>query len=195
MIEAKPTAYAGVNFRSRLEASWAAMWDQLGWKWEYEPFDMRGWTPDFLLMGAVPILVEVKPLASIDLDGPIPAMAAKALEGCAEYDVMVVGVSPNVIVNMQSAPSAIGWMWCREWEMTGGANVAEDGDIWHDQGSFKMRRSGLYDGDHHCSHMDGAEIARRWATARNETQWNRVAAKAGREDWAALKAKWKAAVK
>jgi hypothetical protein len=36
-IEALPTWYAGVTFRSRLEADWAATLDSLDIHWEYEP--------------------------------------------------------------------------------------------------------------------------------------------------------------
>lgn len=58
-----PTMYAGIQFRSRLEAQWAAMFDLLKWPWDYEPFDCNGWIPDFLLKGAVPFLLDVKPMA------------------------------------------------------------------------------------------------------------------------------------
>lgn len=44
-----PTTYKGVNFRSRLEATWAAMFDLLELKWSYEPIDLDGWIPDFVL--------------------------------------------------------------------------------------------------------------------------------------------------
>jgi len=54
-----PTRYAGVNFRSRLEATWAVFFDSIGLPWRYEPFDLEGWTPDFLLQDD--ILCEVKP--------------------------------------------------------------------------------------------------------------------------------------
>lgn len=37
MLEAKPVTYAGVNFRSTLEAHWAYTLDHYGIKWEYEP--------------------------------------------------------------------------------------------------------------------------------------------------------------
>jgi hypothetical protein len=57
-----PTRYNGVKFRSRLEARWAAFFEQCGWPWEYEPFDLEGWIPDFLIKGASPCLVEVKPI-------------------------------------------------------------------------------------------------------------------------------------
>jgi hypothetical protein len=48
-IAAIPTTYAGVRFRSRLEARWAATFDLLGWEWAYEPYDLNGWIPDFVL--------------------------------------------------------------------------------------------------------------------------------------------------
>lgn len=46
-IASIPTIYAGVQFRSRLEARWAAFFDLVGLRWEYEPFDLAGWIPDF----------------------------------------------------------------------------------------------------------------------------------------------------
>jgi hypothetical protein len=60
-----PTVYAGVQFRSRLEARWAAFFDLLGWKWEYEPFDLEGYIPDFLLHQRPHTiwLAEVKPVS------------------------------------------------------------------------------------------------------------------------------------
>jgi len=58
-IKAIPTKYAGVQFRSRLEARWAAMFDMLGWEWEYEPIDLDGYIPDFIV--GEKMLVEVKP--------------------------------------------------------------------------------------------------------------------------------------
>ena len=35
-IPAIPTTYAGVNFRSRLEAKWAAFFDIVAWQWDYD---------------------------------------------------------------------------------------------------------------------------------------------------------------
>jgi hypothetical protein len=66
-----PTRYNGTNFRSRLEARWAAFFDLLGWNWEYEAVDRDGWIPDFLVMGSgasriEPVLVEVKPITFFD---------------------------------------------------------------------------------------------------------------------------------
>lgn len=62
-IRAIPTTYAGVNFRSRLEARWAAMFDLLGLRWDYEPpIDFAGWIPDFMITCRLrPVYVEIKP--------------------------------------------------------------------------------------------------------------------------------------
>lgn len=62
-IKAIPTYYEGIRFRSRLEAKWAALFDQLNWVWTYEPYDLEGWAPDFAIKGKEgDILVEVKPV-------------------------------------------------------------------------------------------------------------------------------------
>jgi hypothetical protein len=44
-----PTTYCGVNMRSRLEARWADLFTQFGWRWNYEPLDFDGWIPDFVM--------------------------------------------------------------------------------------------------------------------------------------------------
>lgn len=62
-MKAIPTNYAGVQFRSRLEAKWAALFDIAGLQWSYEPFDLEGWAPDFAIHTKDGnILVEVKPV-------------------------------------------------------------------------------------------------------------------------------------
>jgi ribosomal protein L37AE/L43A len=44
-----PTTYRGVRFRSRLEARYAVFFDEVGWPWQYEPIDLIGYIPDFIL--------------------------------------------------------------------------------------------------------------------------------------------------
>ena len=66
-IEAKRTMYNGVQFRSRLEAKWACFFDLIGWKWTYEPCELNGYNPDFIIQctgdqyGTNTMIVEVKP--------------------------------------------------------------------------------------------------------------------------------------
>lgn len=66
-MNAIPTKYNGIQFRSRLEATWAAFFDLTRsidptFEWEYEPIDLKGYIPDFILsMYGRQIIVEVKP--------------------------------------------------------------------------------------------------------------------------------------
>ncbi len=67
MLKAIETHYNGYRFRSRLEARWAAFFDTLGVRYEYEPegFDLDGlwYLPDFWLP-MERIWVEIKPANS-----------------------------------------------------------------------------------------------------------------------------------
>lgn len=60
-IKSHPTIFNGVQYRSRLEARWAAFFTLEEMAFEYEPLDLEGWSPDFLLLDAN-AFVEVKPL-------------------------------------------------------------------------------------------------------------------------------------
>lgn len=83
LYAAIPTTYKGVRMRSRLEAKWAAMFDQMKWSWEYEPIDLDGWIPDFLVKIQEgdpgppinnrvrfnlhkPMLIEIKPIFNVE---------------------------------------------------------------------------------------------------------------------------------
>jgi len=63
-----PTKWNGVQFRSRLEARWAAFFTAIGWPWSYEPIDLQGYIPDFLLHLHEDVLVEVKPFTRFEDD-------------------------------------------------------------------------------------------------------------------------------
>ena len=51
-----------IQFRSRIEAQWAYMFEALKWNWEYEPIDLNGYIPDFIITfdKNVQVLIEVK---------------------------------------------------------------------------------------------------------------------------------------
>jgi hypothetical protein len=110
-IKAIPTKYKGVMFRSRLEATWAAYFDNACIRWDYEPIDLEGWTPDFILrLEDTQMLVEVKPvdLASdsigryVESTGigyvhrafPHKNLYKKAFDHSEKYDVLLLGLSP-----------------------------------------------------------------------------------------------------
>jgi hypothetical protein len=100
-IPAIPTRYRGRLYRSRLEARWAAFFDLLGWEHEYEPFELNGWIPDFLLRGTwasgyrAGVLVEIKPVSTYDRD-----VGQKVIDACADTeweggtDRLLFGVAP-----------------------------------------------------------------------------------------------------
>lgn len=91
-IKAIPTVYNHVQFRSRLEARWAAFFDLCGWDWDYEPFDLEGWAPDFMLKGKTKALVEVKP---IDFGGNDDAALRQAKVHAAKAFRTAATVSPQ----------------------------------------------------------------------------------------------------
>lgn len=92
-----PTLYKGIQFRSRLEARWAAYFDLWSMDWKYEPIDLPGYIPDFIC-SAGPFredLFEVKPASS----------PADCLDAAAKIDAsgwrgaaVVVGRDPSIML-------------------------------------------------------------------------------------------------
>src|ERR1700744_44402 len=107
-IKAIPTKYNGRQYRSRLEARWAAFFDVLGWAHEYEPFDLGSWSPDFLLRGPTgeSCIVEVKPLLSFDEEEALKMERAPLSPDTTERNLLLLGVAP---VAHSKAGVQIGW--------------------------------------------------------------------------------------
>lgn len=87
-----PTTYRGITFRSRLEATWACFFDLVNWSWEYEPIDLHGYIPDFVVQGAAPLLVEVKPAGNIAL---LSHFVEKIERSGWEHEALLVGTGPE----------------------------------------------------------------------------------------------------
>ena len=89
------TTYAEVNFRSRLEAKWADMFDLMGLKWEYEPaIDLPGWIPDFRISTPiVDVLTEVKPCREVSLGEC--ADYNKARKFWPNFQILLLGLGPT----------------------------------------------------------------------------------------------------
>lgn len=121
-IKPIPTKYNGIQFRSRLEATWAAFFDNMGWSWNYEPFDLNGWTPDFLLKSKIEnILVEVKPITSIsDFIHTQKKYLKEELKFNSGYNCLVLGTSPQWVKSTyyeNQSGLQVGWMnFYGEWE-------------------------------------------------------------------------------
>lgn len=92
-VNAIETTYKGYEFRSRLEAKWACVFDQLWWPWEYEPIDLNGYIPDFHVdLGRTKFFVEIKPAMTKNELVPALDKAAKAL-GDRDEQILVLGGS------------------------------------------------------------------------------------------------------
>lgn len=92
-----PTAYKGINYRSRLEARWGWVFDgACEGRVVYEPFDADGYIPDFLTYPhpGLPILVEVKPVSKLDEYAEVLDDAIHRLGQHWTHGVGVVGLSP-----------------------------------------------------------------------------------------------------
>lgn len=116
-ISAKETTYNGCIFRSRLEAKWAAFFDLVGWEWVYEPFDLKGWSPDFLIKGTEDILVEVKPITEFHYE-----TCKKIDKAYPSGRAMILGCTTNISGFTREGPKkkitkADGFCWFRsKWE-------------------------------------------------------------------------------
>lgn len=161
-IKAHPTTYAGVNFRSRLEATWAAFFDLCGWRWDYEPLDLNGWVPDFVLEKSV--AVEIKPVMKLgDLSQEyVLRMGSSGWPG----PIWVLGVSVDALDK-----SAIGWslsgagysLWPSRNQRVGGSGefVAYSDNV------------GVVTVDYVTESMGGAysKLQDAWNQAKNTVQW------------------------
>ena len=179
-IRAIPTYYEGIKFRSRLEARWAALFDNLFWAWTYEPYDLNGWAPDFSIKGKNgDILVEVKPVPGA-VDSP-EFDKARNHEVAMKMDVLLLGHSPikdngrcfiglcNQLSDDRHERGLYYPWWDRaviglwEGETTEG--------YCHENGDFSDRISGKHDGGR-FGYGEPRDLMDLWAAASNLVQWN-----------------------
>jgi hypothetical protein len=89
-----PTVFDGTEYRSRLEAKWAALFDLIGWRHDFEPFAGDWYIPDFTIAGPQPLVVEVKPaVVEADFDAALDKVTLGVFEHW-EHDVLILGADP-----------------------------------------------------------------------------------------------------
>jgi hypothetical protein len=166
-IKAIPTRYKGVQYRSRLEAKWAAFFDNIGWQYTYEPFDLGGYIPDFLIHGNHPFLIEVKPAVTLD---DYRAPISKIERADSPYDVLIVGVTarphPGLLLSHNDTLAVwIGCYGCKTWGVGSlshwfnPAGCDEQGCAVNENWAVEQQ------------HNDRRGIDHAWADATNEVQW------------------------
>lgn len=180
------TIYKGIEFRSRLEARYAAFFTRLGWPFTYEPFDGDGYIPDFAIHGPRPLLVEIKPAATFgDFEAPI-GKVTNGVRAHWPHDLLILGVDPLPILTSDAWPTwpAAGllgehdgdgnWTWGTAlWFSCG--NCGQDG-VFHDHMTYAGRPCGCYQGDHYLNEPLSAYIKTLWDDATNDVKWRGRAA-------------------
>jgi hypothetical protein len=175
-IKGIPTLYRGITFRSRLEAKWAAMFDRLEWRWEYEPIDLQGYIPDFVLKFHKDVLAEVKPAGTLtDCRQYIPKIARSGWTG----EALIFGSSLKLNPNSFMGPTC-----CLYGQTFGPLGELSWGEaelflcrscgkysIYHTELCYRCLVNGCYDGGSYISHVDFATIHTLWADAGEEVRY------------------------
>jgi hypothetical protein len=184
-VVAIPTTYQGVRFRSRLEAKWAALFDRLNWRWDYEPQDFDGYQPDFILRFRVPIFVEVKPLNWDESERDEEIMQAarsKIVRAGIKGEVLLLGthivlpsdLGPNPyqrigqLMDVNPTTDEVSpWGWAFGFECTHchSHSFGSEDNSWH------CRVRGCYDEHNSKDHMDGWDALAAFREASAEVQW------------------------
>jgi len=179
-----PTTYNGVNFRSRLEAKWAAFFDEMRWQWAYEPIDLNGWIPDFVV--GLPLstgaFVEIKPIewfSGIKVGQTLESelRIARMATPMSSRGLIVLGIAPSFdcfavhlgpVFEPQRHRLISGYLYQREHDGRFDIPVGADNNY-----------PGLMTGeDYKCPENStiayrNSEIERAWKRACNAVQWRK----------------------
>ena len=185
-VGAIPTMFNGRQYRSRLEARWAAFMSLCGWEHEYEPLDLNGWIPDFAIWGdeGSTVWVEVKPVIEFPRD-----VADKMEDGLPEEyrergdELLILGVRPppNALSSRLANRSRLGWMAQhappsapKEWRWRDclfGRWIEEAPfGFCYPYRPYVDRITGERSGGR-MPGAEGGDLARLWAEASNRVQW------------------------
>ena len=129
-MKATPTKFKGRIYRSFLESKWASFFTDLGWRFEYEPYELPGWIPDFEIIGdRGPLLVEVKPFSSSLEFGQAMLKSRNALTvKKLDREVLFLGTSP--FKSDSGLYSTLGWLDCNRRQHTCGAVITKEDVRW-----------------------------------------------------------------
>ena len=173
MIPGIRTNYNGRTYRSRLEARWAAMFDLLRWRFEYEPFDLNGYIPDFILPTAgEEIIVEVKPYTRLEQFDRGKILRAMRGTPWAGHEVLLLGAT---LPRTSDDSAAIGWLGEHGYDPADEDGywfqcaAFEDNDFCAEYGQYRRRLTGYYDGSPAIGNADALE--RVWRAAGDAVQW------------------------
>lgn len=178
------TFYRGTQFRSRIEAIWAAFFDKCDWPWEYEPVDLLGYIPDFILtFPHEPVLVEVKSCMTVEELG---TYSKKVTDSGWRGDFLIVGgrlfedtvyQRPSIGLLYQASPGPDGddgppWQSDALLHVCGKCKSVS---FHHADGGWHCASCGVSDGRKPLSFIDEEWVLKAWRDARNLVQWKKPA--------------------
>lgn len=169
-----PTLYNGILFRSRNEAKWAAFFDRIRWEWSYEPVDLLGYIPDFIVTWPCgrSLLVEIKAHESlVELRGAESKIEDSGWVG----EALVVGGS---LLGIDDASPIIGRLGEPVFDVPGETHTWGEarlftclscGAISVMSADYSWHCRSCLAAEHHMGSADG--VRELWADACNRTQW------------------------
>lgn len=176
-MNAIPTTVNGLRFRSRLEATWAAFFDACGWGWEYEPLDLNGYIPDFVLKFYKPLIVEVKPCLTI---GELNEHTSKIDDSGWNGEVLILGthlfdspfapVSLGLLRQIEAVEGDLHWCWAQA--IFHKCTNCGSFSVYHDEWSYRCRANECYDGNSFHDTDVEAIAKRMWNESKTKSQWN-----------------------
>lgn len=184
LIRAIETDYRGVCFRSRLEAKWAAFFDLCSWGWQYEPIDLNGYIPDFVLqLPHDPVIVEVKPELYLP---DLLRYRKKVEESGWQHESLIVGACifngsddwpESAVIGIldqrceepgPDSGDAHNWSPCVLEQCTKCGCLS----FIHSEFTWSCRVNGCYEGDHYVNALDYDSGFRMFADASRQVRWN-----------------------
>lgn len=181
-MSAIATMFGGIQYRSRLEARWAAFMNNINWQHTYEPIDGDGYIPDFIVHGEKPFFVEVKPAVT---EGEFVAEQDKVERGVRSLgrDVVIVGLTP--FNGSQIGPGfyvddhVAGYL-CQEgvWDKANWRTCLQCHEVAlvHSSGDFATYPCNHYDGKAYAGNPAMEYLQGAWSDACNEVRWKGRAA-------------------
>ena len=176
-MDAIPTTYKGITFRSRNEARWAAFFDLLKWQWEYEPFDLKGYIPDFVIrFKHYPLLIEVKHETDFKALESHDALDKIARSGW-DKEALIVGAAlfeERYTSDKRACLGVLAQFMAGESVVTSGGDLifcshCNTNSVNSDIQSFHCRNCGFNDGGNHASAVSNARTL--WGEAQSIVQW------------------------
>ena len=182
----------GLHFRSRLEAQWSFVFTELNWNWEYKPYDLNGYIPDFIVTfeDGNELLVEVKGIMNAwDKEEECEEYILKIKNSGWTKKYMIVGGNVGIGKFSKNGGNGVslGIVGCFDLDGVDYYNcifpvleVHRDDDTWSiicDESDSDGYDMGLNNGvilHHSTRHPETAELFQEiWTKSKNATQWNK----------------------